>query len=88
MATACLATLLADLKERFHLLTYGLAMVLVFVGTKMLIVDFYKIPVGLSLGIVGLIIASFMFATLPYRSGNSLYAEPRLNANTIRYWRE
>jgi hypothetical protein len=30
----------------------------------MLIVDFYKIPVGLSLGIVALIIASFMFASL------------------------
>jgi len=36
----------------------------VFVGTKMLIVDFYKIPVGLSLGIVALIIATFMFASL------------------------
>ena len=56
--------MLAGMADRFHLLKYGLAMVLVFVGTKMLIVDFYKIPVGLSLGIVGLIIASFMFASL------------------------
>lgn len=56
--------MLAEMAERFHLLKYGLAMVLVFVGTKMLIVDFYKIPVGLSLGIVGLIIATFMFASL------------------------
>jgi TerC family integral membrane protein len=56
--------LLAGMAERFHLLKYGLAIVLVFVGTKMLIVDFYKIPVGLSLGVVGLIIASFMFASL------------------------
>ena len=56
--------MLAGMAERFHLLKYGLAMVLVFVGTKMLIVDFYKIPVGLSLGIVGLIIATFMFASL------------------------
>ena len=56
--------LLAGAIERFHLLKYGLAMVLVFVGAKMLIVDFYKIPVGLSLGIVGLIIATFMFASL------------------------
>ena len=37
--------LLADLKERFHLLTYGLGVILVFVGIKMLIVDWYKIPV-------------------------------------------
>jgi tellurite resistance protein TerC len=56
--------MLVGMAERFHLLKYGLAMVLVFVGTKMLIVDFYKIPVGLSLGIVGLIIATFMFASL------------------------
>ena len=56
--------MLAEMAERFHLLKYGLAMVLVFVGTKMLIVDLYKIPVGLSLGIVGLIIATFMFASL------------------------
>jgi len=56
--------ILAGMADRFHLLKYGLAMVLVFVGTKMLIVDFYKIPVGLSLGIVGIIIATFMFASL------------------------
>jgi TerC family integral membrane protein len=56
--------MLAGMADRFHLLKYGLAMVLVFVGTKMLIVDTYKIPVGLSLGIVGLIIATFMFASL------------------------
>ena len=56
--------MLAGMADRFHLLKYGLAMVLVFVGAKMLIVDFYKIPVGLSLGIVGLIIATFMFASL------------------------
>ena len=56
--------MLAGLADRFHLLKYGLAMVLVFVGTKMLIVDCYKIPIGLSLGIVGLIIATFMFASL------------------------
>jgi TerC family integral membrane protein len=56
--------LLASAADRFHLLKYGLALVLMFVGTKMLIADFYKIPVGLSLGVVGLIIATFMFASL------------------------
>ena len=56
--------MLAGMAERFHLLKYGLAMVLVFVGAKMLVADFYKIPVGLSLGIVGLIIVTFMFASL------------------------
>lgn len=64
MGLRSLYFLLADLNGRFHLLKYGLAMVLVFVGVKMLIVDFYKIPIGLSLGVVGLIIATFMFASL------------------------
>jgi tellurite resistance protein TerC len=56
--------LLADMADRFHLLSYGLALVLMFVGTKMLIVDFYKIPVFLSLGAVGLILASSVVASL------------------------
>ncbi len=37
---------------KFHLLNYGLALILVFIGTKMVIIDFYKIPVALSLGVV------------------------------------
>ncbi len=37
---------------KFHLLNYGLALILVFIGAKMVIVDFYKIPVLLSLGVV------------------------------------
>lgn len=48
--------LLADLAARFHLLSYGLALVLIFVGSKMLIVDFYKIPVFASLAVVGAIL--------------------------------
>jgi predicted tellurium resistance membrane protein TerC len=56
--------LLADLSSRFHLLKYGLAMVLVFIGTKMLIVDFYKVPIGLALGIVALILVSSVAASL------------------------
>lgn len=56
--------LLADLNGRFHLLKYGLALVLVFVGVKMLIVDFYKVPIGLALGIVAVILASSVAASL------------------------
>ena len=48
--------MLADLKDRFRLLTYGLGVILVFVGTKMLIVDWVKIPVGFLLGVVGVIL--------------------------------
>jgi tellurite resistance protein TerC len=44
--------LLADMADRFHLLKYGLAVVLMFVGTKMLIVEWFKIPVAVSLAVV------------------------------------
>ncbi|PKO46519.1 MAG: hypothetical protein CVU29_05570 [Betaproteobacteria bacterium HGW-Betaproteobacteria-22] len=44
--------LLADMAERFHLLKFGLALVLMFVGTKMLIVEWFKIPVAVSLGVI------------------------------------
>ncbi|HEV2611620.1 MAG TPA: TerC family protein [Noviherbaspirillum sp.] len=56
--------LLKDVADRFHLLKYGLAFVLMFVGTKMLIVDFYKIPVLLSLAVVGTIIGLSVVASL------------------------
>lgn len=56
--------LLADLKDRFHLLTYGLGVILVFVGTKMLIVDWVKIPVGVSLAVVGVILVLSVIASL------------------------
>ncbi len=55
--------LLADLADRFHLLAYGLALVLVFIGTKMLIIDLYKIPVGVALGVTATLIAGSMFAS-------------------------
>jgi len=48
--------LLADLASRFHLVSYGFACVLIFVSTKMLIVDWVKIPVFISLGVVALIL--------------------------------
>lgn len=41
--------LLAGMHERFHLLPYGLALVLVVIGAKMLLIDVYKIPVQWSL---------------------------------------
>ncbi|MDC7806988.1 TerC family protein [Luteimonas sp BLCC-B24] len=49
--------LLAGMAERFHLLPYGLAIVLVFIGAKMLLLDVYKIPVLWSLGVVAAILA-------------------------------
>ena len=56
--------LLAGMAERFHLLPYGLAVVLVFIGTKMLLIDMYKIPVLWSLAVVALILAGTVALSL------------------------
>ncbi|HEX9179575.1 MAG TPA: TerC family protein, partial [Burkholderiales bacterium] len=51
--------LLADMAERFHLLNYGLAAIVMFVGVKMLIMDFYKIPIPVMLAVVfGILVVS------------------------------
>jgi tellurite resistance protein TerC len=44
--------LLAAVANKFHLLNYGLAVILVFIGAKMCLVDVVKIPVMASLGVV------------------------------------
>ena len=55
--------LLADMADRFHLLKYGLALVLIFVGGKMLVAPWFHMPVQWSLVIVGsIILASVVFS--------------------------
>lgn len=63
---------LAGVMGYFHYLKIGLALVLVFVGAKMMVVDIYKIPIGLSLSIVGGILLLSVLASLiwPRRSEN------------------
>ena len=52
--------LLAAVAAKFHLLSYGLAVILVFIGTKMMLIDVFKIPVAASLGVVVGILAITM----------------------------
>jgi tellurite resistance protein TerC len=49
--------LLADMADRFHLLGYGLAVIVTLVGVKMLLMDFYHVPTYIMLGCVALILA-------------------------------
>jgi tellurite resistance protein TerC len=56
--------MLADLADRFHLLKYGLAFILVFIGIKMLLLDVYKIPIGFALAVVGVVLAVSMVGSL------------------------
>jgi len=59
--------LLVDVADRFHLLKYGLAMVLVFIGAKMLIMPWYHVPVEASLVVVAVLIAASCVASVLIR---------------------
>jgi tellurite resistance protein TerC len=55
---------LAGIEKYFTYLKYGLATILVFVGVKMVIVDFYKIPVEISLIVISFLLAISMIASV------------------------
>jgi tellurite resistance protein TerC len=57
---------LAGVIDKFHYLKLGLSVVLVFVGIKMVIVDFYKIPVAISLGVVATVLTLSVVLSLLY----------------------
>jgi tellurite resistance protein TerC len=66
--------LLAAVANKFHLLNYGLAVILVFIGTKMCLIDVFKIPVAISLGVVVAILVITML--LSVRSSSSTSSSP------------
>jgi tellurite resistance protein TerC len=70
---------LAGIMRLFHYLPYGLSLILVFVGIKMLLVDLYKIPIGLALGTVAAILSLSVLASIlwpPHEEGSLSTAEP------------
>lgn len=54
---------LSGMMELFHHLHYGLAAILIFVGTKMLLHDVIQIPTGISLLVIFLILAASVVAS-------------------------
>jgi tellurite resistance protein TerC len=68
--------LLADMADRFHLLKYGLAIVLVFIGGKMLAMPWFHMPVQWSLAIVGGIIALSVVLSLKLSKGKAVPTLP------------
>jgi hypothetical protein len=76
--------LLAGVADRFALLKYGLALILMFIGVKMLLLDIFKIPTGIALGVVALILLASMGLSLlmtrkrrrERRSKKGLHREP------------
>jgi tellurite resistance protein TerC len=64
--------LLQAVAAKFHLLNYGLAVILVFIGTKMVLIDIYKIPVAVSLAVVVGILALTMIVSVRTAGGSSV----------------
>jgi tellurite resistance protein TerC len=58
--------LLADAHSKFTYLQHGLAVILAFVGVKMIVAEWYHIPTAISLGVIGLILAVSVFLSLRY----------------------
>lgn len=62
--------LLADMADRFHLLGYGLAVIVTLVGIKMLIMELYKVPILWMLGTVGVVLLLSVVASLLVQPAN------------------
>ena len=76
MGLRALYFLLADMADRFHLLKYGLAIVLVFIGGKMLAVPWFHIPIQWSLSIVGgIILISVILSLMLSKKDDALTGE-------------
>jgi len=55
---------LSGMMDRFHYLGTGLALILIFVGAKMVASPFYKVPVMASLGVIALVLAGSVTVSL------------------------
>lgn len=71
MGLRSLYFVLADLAGRFVHLKYGLSAVLLFVGGKMIAVDYVKIPPMISLAVVGTLLSASVISSLIYTSRQS-----------------
>jgi tellurite resistance protein TerC len=74
--------LLADLVQRFSYLSLGLAVLLMFVGVKLLVADLYHIPIGVSLGVIALILATAIAASLLFPPKHPARPEDRREASS------
>lgn len=77
--------LLAGIMDKFRYIKVGLSLVLIFIGVKMLLEYFFHIPIGASLGVVGAILATSIFASVlrpqtvdtpPFTTDSSPTVEP------------
>jgi len=66
---------LAGVMQLFHYLHYGLSVVLVFIGAKMIVSEFYKVPIGVALGVVAGVLIISVIASLLFKPKEEMVAE-------------
>ena len=58
---------LSGIMGMFHYLSYGLCLILVFIGVKMLISDFYKIPIAIALGVIAGVLTISIILSIAFK---------------------
>lgn len=69
---------LSGIMRLFHYLHYGLSLILVFVGVKMLMSDFYHIPTPYALAFIALTLAASIFISIRYPAEEPPISEENL----------
>jgi tellurite resistance protein TerC len=72
--------LLADVVHRFHYLKPALSLVLGFVGVKMLVSGVYKVPVGVSLGVIATVLTTSVVLSLVWPKAEAKALPQRVEA--------
>lgn len=62
--------LLAGAAAKMHYLPYGLGVIMTFIGIKMLLLDVYHVPIGASLGFIGVVLAMTAWLSWRYAKNN------------------
>jgi tellurite resistance protein TerC len=57
---------LAGMMNMFHYLHYGLSAVLIFIGAKMLVAEYYPLPTVVALGVVAVMLMVSVLASVVY----------------------
>jgi tellurite resistance protein TerC len=73
---------LAGIIHRFSYLKYGLSLVLVFIGTKMILIDIWKVPTALALGVTATLIGGSIVLSLIKTRNEPAHADPARGAET------
>lgn len=62
--------LVANMSEKFYFLRYGLSLILIFIGCKMLAAYWFKIPIGISLSVIAVVLLSSILLSVIYNPNN------------------